>query len=62
MKSAMFCSLHAHFDRIERVAHAQLSDARKDACDKPAIILRRRRFGGLALSDGFIAVTLGIRV
>lgn len=62
MKSAMFSSLHAHLDRVEGVAHAQLSDAGEDARDETAIVLRCRRFSWLALSDGFIAVSLDIRI
>lgn len=53
----MLRSLHAHFDRIERMADAQFRNTREDARNEPAIVLCGRLFGGLALSDCLIAVT-----
>lgn len=56
MESTGFGSLHAHLDRVERMTHTQLCNTREDTGDEPTIVLCRRRFGGLALSDGLIAV------
>lgn len=62
MKASIFRSLHAHFDRVERMADAQLCHTGEDASDETAVVLRRCRFGWLTLTDGLIAVCLSVWV